>query len=326
MTVKLPEIQIQRLTEIAPTITLTKTEADIWQDFLSLQISPKTKREYAKAIGRFFELAYQAEPSAELIARLLALPKPDAYMLVLKYRQQLIDLKRSPSTINTYIAAVKSLFSYAEKIGMCGYTLKDIKNLKVENYRDTTGLEIEQIARVVGEIDRLTPSGLRDYAILSLLWDNALRRSEVANLDINDRRDKTIQVLGKGNLEKTLVYITPETDRAIDEWLEYHPSPSPDRALFVSLAPNSYGNRLSGSTIYNLVNKYCRQAGITKQMSPHRIRHSAITAALDLSGGNVREVQQLSRHKNLRTLQIYDDKRHQYQKSISQSLRQSIDS
>ena len=67
-----------------------------------------------------------------------------------------------------------------------------------------------------------------------------------------------------------------------------------------------------------------KAAGITKVMSPHRVRHSAITAFLDASGGDVRSAQGLSRHKNLNTLTRYDDNRHQYQAKASSMLEDLV--
>jgi integrase/recombinase XerC len=72
------------------------------------------------------------------------------------------------------------------------------------------------------------------------------------------------------------------------------------------------------------VQGYCRQAGIEKPMSPHRIRHSSITAALDVTEGNVRKVQKLSRHSNLDTLMVYDDNRTKDQLEISDLLADLI--
>jgi integrase/recombinase XerC len=77
---------------------------------------------------------------------------------------------------------------------------------------------------------------------------------------------------------------------------------------------------LTGDGIRKIVVKYSEKAGITKQMSPHRIRHSAITAALDATDGNVRKVQKLSRHKNLNTLMIYDDNRGKDQLDVTALL------
>jgi len=66
------------------------------------------------------------------------------------------------------------------------------------------------------------------------------------------------------------------------------------------------GHRLTGDGIRKIIVRHREKAGIDKQMSPHRIRHSAIMATLDATDGNVRKVQKLSRHKNLNTLMIYD--------------------
>jgi integrase/recombinase XerC len=69
-----------------------------------------------------------------------------------------------------------------------------------------------------------------------------------------------------------------------------------------------------------MVVRHSENADISKQMSPHRIRHSAITAALDATDGDVRKVQKLSRHKNLNTLMIYDDNRGRDQQDVTEML------
>lgn len=69
-----------------------------------------------------------------------------------------------------------------------------------------------------------------------------------------------------------------------------------------------------------LARNLCKQAGISKPMSPHRIRHSAIAEALELTGGNVRLVQKFSRHAKLETLQVYDDNRHRGQAQVTNLL------
>ena len=93
-----------------------------------------------------------------------------------------------------------------------------------------------------------------------------------------------------------------------------------DRPLFIALDHNYLGHRLTGTAIYGIVSTIARSAGITKRMSPHRMRHSAITAALDATDGNVRKVQKLSRHKKLDTLMVYDDNRGNMQSQVSDLL------
>ena len=79
--------------------------------------------------------------------------------------------------------------------------------------------------------------------------------------------------------------------------------------IFIALDGRSYGKRLSGRSVARVVDWTSTDAGVTKHMSPHRIRHSSITTFLDASGGDVRTAQRLSRHSRLDTLMIYDDNR-----------------
>lgn len=72
--------------------------------------------------------------------------------------------------------------------------------------------------------------------------------------------------------------------------------------------------------MYALIRRLAKDAGITKPMSPHRMRHTSITAALDGTDGNVRAVQKLSRHAKIDTLMLYDDARQKQQKAISEML------
>jgi integrase/recombinase XerC len=170
--------------------------------------------------------------------------------------------------------------------------------------------------------------GKRDYAICRLLWDNALRRGEIVSLEAcassNDDRsnfipqESRLMILGKGTLELQSIDLNPAVVTAINEYLLI----KPDRdcpALFVS----NNGHRLDGKDIARIVKKYAEPVGI--DLSPHRVRHSAITAYLDVSEGNVRAAQSLSRHQNLSTLMIYDDNRHQLQGKASKDLGDLIE-
>ncbi|WP_322744738.1 tyrosine-type recombinase/integrase [Cuspidothrix issatschenkoi] len=110
------------------------------------------------------------------------------------------------------------------------------------------------------------------------------------------------------------------TVAAISQWLETRPGVKDNSALFVSVDFANAGGRLTGDGLRKMLVKLSERAGIKKQMSPHRVRHSAITAALDATDGNVRKVQKLSRHRKLDTLMIYDDNRHKDQGQITDLL------
>ena len=109
------------------------------------------------------------------------------------------------------------------------------------------------------------------------------------------------------------------TVQASADWLEVKPGIG-DGPLFTALDFANSGHRLTGDGIRKIVVRHSEKAGIKKQMSSHRIRHSAITAALDAIDGNVRKVQKLSRHKNLNTLMIYNDNRGRDQLDVTALL------
>jgi integrase/recombinase XerC len=209
--------------------------------------------------------------------------------------------------------------------------------LKVETYGDTTGIAVAGFKAMLQIPDRSTIKGIRDYAILRLLWDNALRRNEICSLDVGDfDKSGRLSILGKGKIQKSQIDLSLATTIAISQWLaardNYQTSdplscrtslvrcPDQSAPLFTSLDRRSKGHRLDGSTIYRLVREFSAAAGIDKVVSPHRIRHSAITAYLDASDGNIRAAQSLSRHANLNTLSRYDDNRHKYQAIATNTL------
>ena len=90
--------------------------------------------------------------------------------------------------------------------------------------------------------------------------------------------------------------------------------------LFISLDNHSRGMKLSTRSIDRLLKRATKRANVDKVMSPHKVRHSSITAALDASDGNIRKVQKLSRHKNVATVMIYDDNRTNGQGDLSALL------
>jgi integrase/recombinase XerC len=257
------------------------------------------------------------------LGKFLSLDRHSAYALVSRYKGELITKGLKSATINRRLAAIKSLVAYAYNCGHCDFMLESVKGEKLSSYRDTSGVDPETFKRVLGGVDRETLKGVRDYALLMLLWSNALRRSEVSKASIADfdPMTKTLRIFGKGkgNNAET-VSLGSGTVTAIMAWLEARGEHQPDKALFCSINPGYRDGRLSTQAIYNIVSDRCKDAGITKAMSPHRVRHSSITAALEATNGDVRRVQKLSRHSSLNTLLIYDDNRKNHQGEVTDIL------
>lgn len=304
------------------------TDPDVLQQLLADKRSANTKRAYEKDVNDFFKEMTGSVATTDSVLEFLHLERQKAVHIVLKYKAKLMNRGLKEATVNRRLAALKSLVAMGRKLGVCDYSLEDVKGEKVQKYRDTTGIDAEAFSRVLQVCDRSTLKGKRDYALLRLLWGNALRRNEVSQLNIGDfdPDSKTLRVLGKGKgTQSETIDLGAATVEALASWLDASRGTRPDNApLFISLDFANSGHRLTGDGIRKIVVKLCTKAGIKKAMSPHRIRHSAITAALDATDGNVRKVQKLSRHRQLDTLMIYDDNRGKDQSEVSTLLDEMV--
>ena len=305
-----------RLSHLTPVPTVTDW-GRVLSDWLATKRSPHTRRVYRRDIENFL-----ADLGTEL-GKFLSLDRHGAYALVSRYKGELVTKGLKSATINRRLAAIKSLVSFSYNCGHCDFMLESVKGEKLSSYRDTSGVDPEAFKRVLSAIDRTSLKGIRDYALLILLWSNALRRSEVSKANIGDFDPvaKTLRIFGKGrgNNAET-VSLGSGTVMAIESWLEARGEVNPDKSLFCSVNAGYRDGRLCTQAIYNIVKERCQSAGISKAMSPHRIRHSAITAALEVTGGDVRRVQKLSRHSSLNTLLIYDDNRKNHQGEVTDLL------
>ncbi len=316
------ETQVSAISSAIP-YALTGFNPDILTSLLADKRSLNTRRAYEKDLRYFFLAAYGQKPTETVIAQFLQLNRFEAIAIALRYKSDLITQGLKESTINRRLSALKSLVNFAAKLGKCTWNLDDVQTEAVQTYRDTTGIKPDGIRTMLLKIDRTTVKGKRDFAILRLLWDNALRRNEVVSANIGDfdYEARSLQILGKGRgSQKSLISLSIGTANAIQDWLSQLKTKNSDRPLFHSLDPVNHGHRLTGTAIYQIVDQLAKDSGITKKMSPHRIRHSAITAALDATNGNVRKVQKLSRHKKLDTLMLYDDNRTNMQGEVSSLL------
>jgi integrase/recombinase XerC len=294
-------------------------DEDLIRDLLADKRSRNTRRAYEKDLGYFFEFLTGKKPTPILVAQFLGLRRADAIKVVLRYKAQLLERGLKEATINRRLAAIRSLTAYARKLDKCAFTLEEVKGERCATYRDTTGVSVEEFKAMLAIPDRATLKGKRDYALLRLFWSNALRRSEaLVRVEDFDAGAMTLNIVGKGRgTQVERVELPPTTVDAIQEWLIARGNVAKDDALFIALNNAHYGHPLTADGVYGIVRAIASQAGIKKIFSPHRIRHSSLTAALDATNGDVRRVQKLSRHRKADTLLIYDDNRKNAQKEMS---------
>ncbi len=148
------------------------------------------------------------------------------------------------------------------------------------------------------------PLGLRDRALLEVLYSAGLRVSELTGLDVGDMDldDGLATVRGKGRKER-LALLGPQAVEAVRAWLPARAALLKARARD-ALFLNKNGTRLTPRSVGRLLEKYLAQAGLDPRTSPHTLRHSFATHLLD-AGADIRSVQELLGHRNLSTTQIY---------------------
>lgn len=167
-------------------------------------------------------------------------------------------------------------------------------------------LSVEEIDSIINVIDVSKPEGIRDRAIIEVLYGCGLRISELCNLRISQLylEDKYIRVKGKGSKER-LVPIEGVAIERVREWLVtrmgYKVKPSEEDYVFVSL---TRGSRLSRISLFVYIKDYAERAGIKKNISPHTFRHSFATHLLE-GGANLRAIQMMLGHEDISTTEIY---------------------
>lgn len=224
----------------------------------------------------------------------------------LDIRRFLAELKQrnlSKRTVVRKLAAIRSFFKFLfkEKVIKTNpagsiFTPKLDKDLP-------EFLDPEKTMRLVTAPTPGEPSGLRDRAILEVLYSTGIRVSELVGLnqDDVDLIAGAVKVRGKGKRER-IALLGKESQTALRGYYEHRRSE--DRSSVPAVFLNRRGTRLTDRSVRRLVDKYIKRCSIEEKISPHSIRHSFATHLLN-NGADLRSVQELLGHKNLSTTQIY---------------------
>ena len=290
--------------------------SDLISDFLeSLEIekgrSTKTTENYGLYLARFLDLITQDFPEGATIKPADLTPE-----ILRKFRLRLNRFddnqnheRLSALTQSYHLIALRGFLKYLAKRGIKSLD-PSLVDLPRAAKKQVTFLHFDEVSRLLSEIPTDTETGLRDRAIIELLFSGGLRVSELCNLNrdsINLAR-REFMVRGKGKKDRP-IFIDQTTAEHIEEYLNARTDTLP--ALFLNNSsnqniPDTSGDfrRLSPRSIERIIGKYTRQAGITKHVTPHTLRHSFATDLL-MSGADIRSVQSLLGHANIATTQIY---------------------
>lgn len=212
------------------------------------------------------------------------------------------------TTQNYHLIALRSFLKFCAKRDIPALSADKIELARTVR-KQVTFLTPEELARMFAQPDLNKLPGLRDRAILELLFSSGLRVSELVGLDrdhVNLKR-REFMVRGKGQKDRP-IFISPDATKWLGHYLEKREDNT--KPLFVRYSGSKKvdlsGNfhRLTARSVQRMVARYALLAGITKHVSPHTLRHSFATDLL-MNGADLRSVQALLGHSNISTTQIY---------------------
>jgi len=228
---------------------------------------------------------------------------------IVDFLSSLYKEKLDSRSVARYLVSLRGLY----KFGMMEGTVETdpTENLESPKVRSSlpTYLRVEEIDKLLQAPNLATPIGLRDRAMLEVLYSTGLRVSELLNLRISDvdMRIGCVRCIGKGDKER-LVPIGRKAIEAVEQYLAQarpkfaRPSSPPphNQSLFLT----SIGRRLSRVSIWKILHDYGTRLGLRGRLTPHKLRHSFATHLLE-GGADLRSVQLMLGHADISTTQIY---------------------
>ncbi len=217
----------------------------------------------------------------------------------------LYDLEISPRSIARIISGVRSFFSYLVLEDYIPQDPTELLRTPQVGQKLPTVLTIEEVNAIKDEADASIPEGVRNRAIIEVLYSCGLRISELTGLKFSDLffDDGFIRVEGKGSKQR-LVPISPLVRKEVELYLAYRQQIEPQRGCQDFVFLSKRGKPISRITVFHYVKQYAEMAGIQKNISPHTFRHTFATHLLE-RGANIRAIQQMLGHEKITTTEIY---------------------
>ena len=228
-----------------------------------------------------------------------------------EFRRHLDHIGLAPASVTRCVVAVRNLHRFAVGSGQVQADVTAGMSPGTRSRRLPKALTMDQVESLLAAPDTSTVEGLRDAALLELLYGTGARVSEICALDVDDIRpvlddpDLGLRLIGKGDKER-IVPLGSYAAKAVDAWLirgrpAWAEIGNGEHALLL----NTRGRRLSRQSAWAVIRRAGEAAGLdVEHLSPHSLRHSYATHLLD-GGADVRVVQELLGHSSVTTTQIY---------------------
>lgn len=277
--------------------------------------SPNTVRNYKHDLEDFalyFSRALGITPpmgSVKALDRLFHQSAPSAHEIVLGFRHFLMSANMSAASINRHLATLRSVSKLGRMLGAMTWFL-EVPGVKSEKRRKTKGPTVADVRRMLVATSSDSEAETRDYAIVMTFFCVGLRVSELCGLNLQDTdlvRGNT-WILGKGRRERELVPLPAPVVEAIKRYLPHRGSQAGPLFLTRGNKGKNRDGRLESRSVLRIVRELGQKVGL--HVWCHALRHSSITAALDVAakaGIGLDRVKAHSRHSAVGTLLIYAD-------------------
>lgn len=282
---------------------MTKELVKSFHNYLAYekQYSFRTIKSYLKDIDDFFIFL-----GKEKVLEISDLAKKIDASEIRGYIEYLMKRGLTKRSIARKLAALRTFYRFMFKMGYIDNDPANSVSTPRQEKRLPSFLEEAEMDELLNLPDD-TPMGLRDKAIMELIYSTGLRVSELINLKLQDVlfNEKLLRVMGKGNKERIIPF-GDLAEQALREYIKIRKNllKKGNSELSDYLFINNLGKRMNDRVIRRIVKKYVNQLAIIKKISPHTLRHSFATHLLN-SGMDLRAIQELLGHSRLSTTQIY---------------------
>ena len=288
---------------------IMRTHVDAFLNYLSVErgASAHTLNAYRSDLGQFLEYAGNSRTANLIESRSEHSDEHGLKSgLVAGYLEDLSDRGYTASTRARKIAALKSLFKFMKAEGVIDENPVDAIRSPRIGRSLPKALAVEQITELLDEVAKdKTSAGVRDSAMLELMYAGGFRVSELVGLDIRDvdLDEMTVRCTGKGAKER-LVPIHPDAIDIIRHYIRHVRGGLENNKSGAALFLNQRGARLTRQGFWLRLKESARRTGIEETLTPHTLRHTFATHLLH-GGASLRHVQDLLGHASIATTQIY---------------------
>ena len=212
--------------------------------------------------------------------------------------------KFASSSISRSVASIRAFFQYLQKEGIISEDpSENLKPPKVEK-KFPEILTIEEVDRLMHQPDLNTPKGIRDAAMLELLYATGMRVSELLHLQIFDVNLQMGYVVCHENGKERIIPIGAPSRKALSRYMDEARTVFARDEKETALFTNCSGKPMSRQGFWKVLKAYAEEAGITHDITPHTLRHSFAVHMLQ-NGADIRSVQEMMGHSDISTTQVY---------------------